>query len=399
VIATGILDGSSALSADPQIPLAPDSGSSQGLHDFREQLKDAQQDRDDVLTQPQPAGRSSDAKRSGGRGADKKDTESKQPPGSVPAGLVFPNINRLPLLLNLDAADGRADADSPGTAISGTQKDPADSGEPQPSQDTAPAPVEGAPAAQPVSEDLTFAVKARLNTTTNPTAEEEFSPAQESSPARITPAKEPPGADLEEDASGGSAAPPATSGAGEFAPAEPVLSSPPPGPQRAESPAPAQPLEQVAAAEQPQAPKPAAEPLKQLSIQLGQGQQERVDLRVVERGGEVQVAVRAANPDVAQGLRQGLTELVGRLEQNGYRAEAWRPGGTVTAVSEPGGARHASTEFQNHGSPQQRGSSPQQERQQGNPNQSNRPKWVEELESTSSGRVEPSTGEAYGIGR
>jgi hypothetical protein len=398
VIATGALNGSSAVPADSQIPFAPDSGSSQAPYDFREQLKDAQQDTNDVLTQPQPAGRPSDAKRTGGRGADKKDAELKQPAGFVSPGLTLSNVNQLPFLLNLDAADPRADADSPGTAISGAQKDTADSGEPQPGQDATPAPVESAPAPQPVSEDLTFAVKARLNTVTDPTAEEGLSPVQESSPSRITPVKEPPQADLEEEVSGGNAETSAMPGAAGFVSAEPIISSPQPELQRAESPAPPQPVEQVAA-EQPESPKPAAEPLKQLSVQLGQGQQERVDLHVVERGGEVQVAVRAANPDVAEGLRQGLSDLVGRLEQSGYRAEAWRPGGTVTAVAEPGGPRHASTEFQNHSSPQQRGSSPQQERQQGNPNQSHRPKWVEELEGTFTGEAAPSTGEGYGVGR
>jgi hypothetical protein len=138
-------------------------------------------------------------------------------------------------------------------------------------------------------------------------------------------------------------------------------------------------------------------PLKNLSIQVGQSPQDRVELRVVERSGELQVAVRAANPDVAQGLRQGLSELVGRLEQNGFRAEAWRPGATVNTVQSTAGTPERSTQFQNNngGQPQSGGSS--QGRQQHNQQQSNRPQWVEELEGNLSGGGVSHTGESNGI--
>ena len=133
-----------------------------------------------------------------------------------------------------------------------------------------------------------------------------------------------------------------------------------------------------------------AEPLKQISIQVGQAQQERVELRVVERAGELQVAVRSTNPEVAQGLRQGISELVGRLEQSGFRAEAWRPGGVVTAVEASAEARGKSTEFRHGGSGEQPSNGSQQRGQQGNPHRA-RPQWVEEMESI--------TGELHGVSR
>jgi hypothetical protein len=137
-----------------------------------------------------------------------------------------------------------------------------------------------------------------------------------------------------------------------------------------------------------------AGPLKELSIQVGPTQQDRVELRVVDRSGEVQVAVRASNPDVAQGLRQGLSDLVGRLEQNGYRAEAWRPGGTVASVPGTGESRQKEMQFQRDGSEPQSGGS-QQGRQQNSQNQNYRPRWVQELEGSISGGS--NTGDSYGI--
>jgi hypothetical protein len=145
------------------------------------------------------------------------------------------------------------------------------------------------------------------------------------------------------------------------------------------------------------ASKPAG-PLKDLSIQVGQTQNDKVELRVVERSGEVQVAVRATNPDVAQGLRQGLPDLVDRLEQNGFRAEAWRPGVAATAVPGMGETRQRPMQSQHDQSQQQSQSGGQQQsRQQNRQNQSYRPQWVQELEGNLSGGS--FAGEINGISR
>jgi hypothetical protein len=53
---------------------------------------------------------------------------------------------------------------------------------------------------------------------------------------------------------------------------------------------------------------------------------EPVKVRVVERAGEVKLAVHTGDANLAQSLREDLGELVRRLEQSGYRAETWRPG-------------------------------------------------------------------------
>jgi hypothetical protein len=136
-------------------------------------------------------------------------------------------------------------------------------------------------------------------------------------------------------------------------------------------------------------------PLKELSVQVGPTQVDKVEVRMVDRAGEVQVAVRATNPDVAQGLRQGLSDLVDRLQQNGFRTEAWRPGGSVASVQSTGESRQKEMQFQRDGSQPQSGGS-QQGRQQHSNGQTSRPKWVLELEGTLS-RSDSTSGGSYGI--
>jgi flagellar basal-body rod modification protein FlgD len=88
--------------------------------------------------------------------------------------------------------------------------------------------------------------------------------------------------------------------------------------------APAKPVE-VKVLETP--PKPAAVPLKDISLQVGQSGGQNVEVRLTQQTGEIRVAVRTGDFELAHGLQQGLSDLVGRLQENGSRAEAWRPGG------------------------------------------------------------------------
>jgi hypothetical protein len=71
-------------------------------------------------------------------------------------------------------------------------------------------------------------------------------------------------------------------------------------------------------------PKSAAVPAREIQLQLHQGEQ-RVDVRLIERSGEVRVAVRTPDAQLAGDLRTGLPALATRLEQSGYRAETWHP--------------------------------------------------------------------------
>jgi hypothetical protein len=143
------------------------------------------------------------------------------------------------------------------------------------------------------------------------------------------------------------------------------------------------------------APKTAM-PLKDLSVQVKQPNQESVELRVVQHEGEIHVAVRTGDADLAHGLRQGLPELVDHLDQGGFRSEAWRPSGVVSAPEPSSQAQSKSSESRNADSQSQSGWS-QQDRGQRDHNQSNRPQWVEELEDNLAGGGERSTGEFHGF--
>jgi hypothetical protein len=50
-----------------------------------------------------------------------------------------------------------------------------------------------------------------------------------------------------------------------------------------------------------------------------------VDVRLIERSGEVRVAVRTPDAQLAGDLRANLSTLATRLEQSGFRAETWHP--------------------------------------------------------------------------
>ena len=143
-------------------------------------------------------------------------------------------------------------------------------------------------------------------------------------------------------------------------------------------------------------PKPASTPVNDISLQVTQPGAQKVEVRVVQQAGELRVAVHTGDSDLAHGLQQGLSDLVGRLQETGFRAEAWHPGGTSvqsTPVIEPrtgtGGSQNGDSQGHYGGSRQQEG-----ERRQ---NGSARPGWVEELDG-SIASSEQSQGASYGIG-
>lgn len=140
----------------------------------------------------------------------------------------------------------------------------------------------------------------------------------------------------------------------------------------------------------------ASAPLKDISLQVAQLGKERVDVRVVQQGSDVQVSVHTGDSNLTSGLRQGLSELQSRLEESGYRSEMWRPGVSTTPLAATPSSQASTNQSRGgDGQPQHGGS--QQESGRRNQNQSNQPRWFEELESSfTSG--EQSTGGFHGIG-
>ena len=132
------------------------------------------------------------------------------------------------------------------------------------------------------------------------------------------------------------------------------------------------------------APEPLQRPtasMKDISVRVESAQGQNVDIRIVQRAGDLQIAVKADDTNTTQGLRQGLTELSNRLNESGYQAETWRPGHAAAApenAAEPGNSSHHQPPS---GDSQSNSGSSQQNRGQRDNNPSNRPRWIQELES------------------
>jgi hypothetical protein len=160
--------------------------------------------------------------------------------------------------------------------------------------------------------------------------------------------------------------------------------------QAPESVTPPKPVEPVA--ETPAVPVPQTSPSKVTDISVtipvprpDASAEERVAIRMVQRGGEIHVSVRAEDTQLAQSLRQDLGKLSGGLDQAGYRTETWRPvAASAAAESNPNPHREPSPGNSNgegngqdarSGGQGGRGSGEQRRRQQ-----DDRPRWVAELE-------------------
>jgi hypothetical protein len=90
-------------------------------------------------------------------------------------------------------------------------------------------------------------------------------------------------------------------------------------------------------------PEPAARDIKLQVSEEGQ----RAEVRLVERGGVVQMSVRTPDAKLAGTLREDLPSLSAKLENAGFRAEVWRP----AAAAGPG-SRHLSESLNGQNSQQ-----------------------------------------------
>jgi len=88
---------------------------------------------------------------------------------------------------------------------------------------------------------------------------------------------------------------------------------------------------------------PPAQPVSHdVALHLADGQSS-VDIRMAERSGEIRVTVHTADRDLANSLRNDLPDLVGKLRQNGFQADAWRP----AAAGQPDGGRRSGSDGSN----------------------------------------------------
>jgi hypothetical protein len=138
--------------------------------------------------------------------------------------------------------------------------------------------------------------------------------------------------------------------------------------------------ETVAAVEPPTPPAAPAKPVQDIRLQLGGEHHPPVQLRFVEKGGEITVAVRTPDTGLRDDLRDHLAQLAGRLERSGYATETWRPSAAADARNDLPPRGQAAPDSGQHSSGGDDTRRQSEGRQQHPQPQEARPHWVEELE-------------------
>jgi hypothetical protein len=122
-------------------------------------------------------------------------------------------------------------------------------------------------------------------------------------------------------------------------------------------------------------------PMKEISLQISTEGEQKVDVRLVERGGEVLVSVRTQNTALAHEMRQELGSLTGKLAQSGYATEQFTP--PAASSSNPSDQRDApqnQDSSRGQGQDQHNGGSGQQ--QQPRDERGKRPAWLDEVKNS-----------------
>ncbi len=125
------------------------------------------------------------------------------------------------------------------------------------------------------------------------------------------------------------------------------------------------------------------QPIREISFRLAAASA-NVDVQLIQRAGKVQVAVRTTDQELAQSLQTNLGELVGRLEDKGFRTETWTPGSAQhgSAVAKEASNSANSQNQSDNSSSQGRQQNPQQES-----NQRQQERWNTQLEETLSAPI------------
>ena len=124
-----------------------------------------------------------------------------------------------------------------------------------------------------------------------------------------------------------------------------------------------------------------ARPAQEISLQISGSGDRKVDVRLVERAGEVHVSVRTPDVTLAHEMQQELGSLTGKLAQSGYGTEQFTPLSAGSAnLSDPRNSSQNQDHPSHNGQGSQQGGSGQQQQPQDEPGK--RPAWVEEMENS-----------------
>lgn len=123
-----------------------------------------------------------------------------------------------------------------------------------------------------------------------------------------------------------------------------------------------------------------SEPVRNVHMQVIGDNNNRVDVRMIDRGGELHVSVKSGDLSLTRGLQEHMPELTSRLEQGRFHAEVWMPKLSDVAKPEMSGTRDFSSDG-NSGSNSSNGYSDQQRKGK----QQHQPDWVDVLENSTGG--------------
>jgi hypothetical protein len=124
-------------------------------------------------------------------------------------------------------------------------------------------------------------------------------------------------------------------------------------------------------------------PIHEISLKVANSSSSQLDIHVVERAGNVRVAVRTPDQELSQSLQTNLGELVGRLEEKGYKTETWLPSAPLSPSAAPMQSFHDPGYSQDQ--PRHSGSwagSQQQSQQQNHSQQQQPARWINQLKKS-----------------
>lgn len=112
-------------------------------------------------------------------------------------------------------------------------------------------------------------------------------------------------------------------------------------------------------------------PVNEISVQIAASNQVAASVRVVDRGGELRVSVRASDTQLAASLRTDVEQLASRLNSVGWNAEIWKP---QKAMNERQGSPETEPAPSGQSASNQKDARERDRKQQS-------PEWAEEFES------------------
>ena len=119
--------------------------------------------------------------------------------------------------------------------------------------------------------------------------------------------------------------------------------------------------------------------VRDVRMQLTGSENQRVDVRVLDRGGELRVSVRADDPSLVRSLQDNMADLSTRLDQAHFRSEIWTPRTEAVSRSDSSSTNGRTLSNGNESS----GQNGQGKQQNGRQNQ--QPAWMDDFEETTAG--------------